>query len=676
MMFDLSRLAPPEKKLTKDPKTLILIFFLIVGFFVFAKWGEQKVSESEQKQYLSQTHADLFWLEQTLLNEIGQTQAKLMDTMREVLPHQKSTALFQARSNEILGSDTALVHVSWLRPNGTVCASSKGLRPRVTQEPLTRAAQEQEAVNRARLNGVSVAVSSFLMADGDYELTLIQPIFSQNNQLAGFVQSRYSLYRLFTCVLPQWFSNTYHSQVTQADTMIFSDKYGESTLFDSMFPVAQRSFRIAGTSFDVSAQMYPSQHERTLRHYFIGLLFLLLACIGFVFALVVDRRKRRAVEQELRAQNRLRLTIENSIDVGIEAHAIDGTIFYANDCFLNMIGFEAHEVLHLAPPQHYVPEEEVPKLLKMIRDIREKHSINGHVELKLRKKTGGVIDTIIRGGPMYDDEGNLIGWISTVEDVTERKRLAAFQANEQKRLETINHLLGLGEMASSIAHELNQPLSAISGYATGLANYIQRDDGFLSRERLVEVAEKIRRQAERAASVTWRVQMFSKHKTIEPKSVDLPLFVDEVIGFMELELRQKQCVVTNHAAGMLMTPAWVDPTMVQQVLINLVRNAIDALVDAQVVHREIHVYVEPYTAEHHLVCVKDNGLGVACDQLDKIFLPFYTTKAQGVGIGLNICRTMIESNGGRFWAVSSPEGGLFYFTVPVFALETDSDSAK
>jgi two-component system sensor histidine kinase DctS len=584
--------------------------------------------------------------------------------------------LFQARSNEILGSNPTLVHVSWLRSNGTVFADSKALMPRVTQEPLMRATQEQEGVNRARFNAVSVAVSSFLMSDGDYELTLIQPFFNQDSQLEGFVQSSYSLRSLFARVLPQWFSGKYHSQVTQADTVIFSDTYGESTHFDSTLPVAQRSLRIAGTSFDMSVQMYPSQQEWRLRQFFIGLLFLLLVCIGSLLALVLDRRQRRAVEKELRAQNRLRLTIENSVDVGIRAHAIDGTMFYANDCFLNMIGFEADEVLHLPPPLHYVPKEEGQKLLKMIRDVRANPSTKLYLDLKLRKKTGEILDTIMRGGPMYDDEGNLIGWISTIEDVTERKRLEAFQANEQKRLETINHLLGLGEMASSIAHELNQPLSAISGYATGLANYIQRDDRLLSRERLVEVTEKIRRQAERAANVTRRVQMFSKQKTIEAKSVDLPLFVEEVLGFMELELRQKRCVLTNHTAGMLMTPVLVDPTMIQQILINLMRNAIDALVDAQVVHRAIHVYAEPYTADHHIICVKDNGPGVAPDQLDKIFLPFYTTKAQGVGIGLNICRTMIESNGGRLWAVSSPKGGEFYFTVPIFALEVDGFSSK
>jgi two-component system sensor histidine kinase DctS len=669
MMFYLSRLK-------KHPKTLILIFFLVIGFCVFAKWAYQKVSASEQQQNVSQTQADLYWFEQTLRNDIGQTQIKLMGAMREVATNQNSIELFQARSNEILGSNPTLVHVSWLRSNGTVFADSKALMPRVTQEPLMRATQEQEGVNRARFNAVSVAVSSFLMSDGDYELTLIQPFFNQDSQLEGFVQSSYSLRSLFARVLPQWFSGKYHSQVTQADTVIFSDTYGESTHFDSTLPVAQRSLRIAGTSFDMSVQMYPSQQEWRLRQFFIGLLFLLLVCIGSLLALVLDRRQRRAVEKELRAQNRLRLTIENSVDVGIRAHAIDGTMFYANDCFLNMIGFEADEVLHLPPPLHYVPKEEGQKLLKMIRDVRANPSTKLYLDLKLRKKTGEILDTIMRGGPMYDDEGNLIGWISTIEDVTERKRLEAFQANEQKRLETINHLLGLGEMASSIAHELNQPLSAISGYATGLANYIQRDDRLLSRERLVEVTEKIRRQAERAANVTRRVQMFSKQKTIEAKSVDLPLFVEEVLGFMELELRQKRCVLTNHTAGMLMTPALVDPTMIQQILINLMRNAIDALVDAQVVHRAIHVYAEPYTADHHIICVKDNGPGVAPDQLDKIFLPFYTTKAQGVGIGLNICRTMIESNGGRLWAVSSPKGGEFYFTVPIFALEVDGFSSK
>jgi C4-dicarboxylate-specific signal transduction histidine kinase len=231
----------------------------------------------------------------------------------------------------------------------------------------------------------------------------------------------------------------------------------------------------------------------------------------------------------------------------------------------------------------------------------------------------------------------------------------------------------MGEMASSIAHELNQPLSAISGYATGLSNRIQKDSSSVSTEKLIEITEKIRRQAERAAHVARRVMQFVRQKEFSPRHTNVHEIIEQALEFMELELRQHQCMIRNEVAEVELPEVFVDSGMVQQTLINVIRNAIDAMNHHSNEKKIITITASKYSNQHILLGIFDNGPGIPAEKVEAVFQAFYTTKKNGVGIGLNICRTMIESNGGRMWAKADSAGGVFYITLPI---ATSSDTIE
>ena len=156
--------------------------------------------------------------------------------------------------------------------------------------------------------------------------------------------------------------------------------------------------------------------------------------------------------------------------------------------------------------------------------------------------------------------------------------------------------------------------------------------------------------------------------------MDVPNLIDQVIDFMELELRQKGCHIETHPTSSDLPSVFMDRTMAQQILINILRNAIDAMIEYNVIDKRIDIYAEQYSTHHVMISIFDKGPGVPEDKVETIFQPFYTTKTQGIGIGLNICRTMIESNGGRLWAKADANGGIFYLTMPIHLAELKSNT--
>ena len=649
---------------------LVTVLVVLVVWAVVVSY--QRISTGEQQQNASKIESDLFWFEQTLNAEIEASQRQVISMIGQVQQSGASTDLFATKSAAILSEASALTNIEWFDVNGVLLNKAVGVFKNATQAPVTRSMLEEQAITNAHTQNIGFSVGTFLMNDGDYEITVVRPVFNSANQLSGFIACQYSLRTLFGRVMPTWFTGKYYTSVYDRNERIYSTENGKLEHFDALSPITQREMHIGNVALLMKAQLRPDNQMWVMRALFLGLAFLMLLLLVSLVALVLDMRRRRRTEKQLAVQNSLRQAIEASLSVGIRGHLIDGTIIYVNPSFCKMIGYTEEEVLNIPPPLPYLPKEESLKVMAARDELLKTGELEVMVEVKMRKKNGEMIDTIMRGGPMFDENHVQTGWITSVEDVTVRKRLEEFQANEQKRLENVNHLISMGEMASSIAHELNQPLSAISGYATGLSNYIQKDDKVLSRERLIDVTEKIRRQAERAANVTRRVQQFAKQQSIAPTHIAVPELIEQVIEFMELELRQKKCAITNHSKNQSLPSVYIDNTMAQQILINIIRNAIDAMVDSGVEERRIEIYVERYSAHHLVIGIFDTGPGVPADKLETIFDAFYTTKTQGVGIGLNICRTMIESNGGRLWAKADANGGAFYLTIPMSQTEVES----
>ena len=248
-----------------------------------------------------------------------------------------------------------------------------------------------------------------------------------------------------------------------------------------------------------------------------------------------------------------------------------------------------------------------------------------------------------------------------VRDLTDREQTEARLQELQSELVHISRLTAMGEMASALAHELNQPLSAIANYLRGCRRLLDKNDP-LDRPRLSEALDKAADQAVRAGEVIQRLRQFVGRGETEKRLERLPALIEEasalaLIGARELGLR----VTMSFDAACEM--ALVDRVQIQQVAINLMRNAVEAMRASP--RRELHVDVKPAPEGFIAVTISDTGSGISDETLARLFEPFMTTKKDGMGVGLSICKTIVESHGGAIWARNNPEGGAtFAFTVP------------
>ena len=389
---------------------------------------------------------------------------------------------------------------------------------------------------------------------------------------------------------------------------------------------------------------------------------------------VEDVAEKIRIENTLKQEFSMRRAIEDTLHVGVRVHDVDGRVLYANPAFYEMVGYGVEEVIgtEFYDAPYYVTDEQekLKKLLTFckqhVQDILLMESSRGYfMPLKFRCQDGSIMDVIMRGGVMFDECGTLSGWVTSIEDVTEQRRLEDIKINETKRLETLQYLINLGEMASAISHELNQPLSAISGYAAGLSNYLLNAPTNIDIGKVSEISEKLKNQAERASKVTRRVQRFVKSKELNLVYVPIGSLLEQTADLMEFELKQKHCQLTIHGLEQPWPEVHVDVAMVQHVIINIVRNSMDALMEFTPPYKHLDIAITQHS--EYLIClaIKDTGPGVPKEIIGNIFEPFFTTKKQGVGIGLNICRTTIESMGGHIWAKPKEEGGGFYITLPI-----------
>ena len=267
-------------------------------------------------------------------------------------------------------------------------------------------------------------------------------------------------------------------------------------------------------------------------------------------------------------------------------------------------------------------------------------------------------------------------------DVTARRRIEEQAARQAERAEVTSRLVTMGEMASSVAHELNQPLAAITNYCNGMVSRVRAES--IGRDDLIEALNKTSRQAERAAQIIARVRSFVKRSEPQRQQASVRAIVDEALELAGIELRRRSIALTTYVAQRL-PPLSCDPILIQQVIMNLLKNAAEAIDSAQLPpqRRQIELRVVPrHTPEEGGVIefsVTDHGPGVREDVLARLYEAFFSTKAEGLGIGLSLCRSIIESHRGRMKAqnlynLNTVVGCRFAFTLPVELNSTRSES--
>ena len=365
--------------------------------------------------------------------------------------------------------------------------------------------------------------------------------------------------------------------------------------------------------------------------------------------------------------------MEDSLVTGLRARDLKGQTTYVNPAFCQMVGFSAEELEQSAPapywPSALIDEYAQRQAIRLAGNVPPREGF----ESVFMRKDGSLFPVLIIEAPLINAQGVQTGWMSAFLDISEQRRVEELSRASQERLQATARLATVGEMASLLSHELNQPLAAISGYATGSVNLL-RDARASSGEAMSALdhdlegaMQRIAEQAGRAGKVIKSVHDFVRRRDNPREAVSAQALFDAVLPLVNLQARKLSVRVQTQVEDNL--PLVVcDRTMIEQVLLNLTRNAMQSMDVPHIVERNLVMRVGRAAGRARdrwlSFVVADGGIGIAPEVQQQLFKPFFTTRAEGMGLGLSLCRTVIEQHGGALvFAPNSPQGTVFTFTL-------------
>ena len=513
-------------------------------------------------------------------------------------------------------------------------------------------------------------------------------------------------------------------------------------------------------------------------------------------------RRRAQIQGALVQETNFRRAMENSMLTGMRAMDMEGRVTYVNPAFCAMTGYSETDLINGRPPFPYWPSDRIDENSRLLQQELQGRSPAGGIEVKVQRKDGSSFDSRMYVSPLIDPKGQQTGWMTSMTNITEAKRirdqlsasherfttvlegldaavsvlsvhknellfanrsyrlwfgadaqghtllahsasgklflpepedevdglsglptqelteagvhprevfieslqmwfdvrsrylqwtdgrlaqmLIATDVTARRRVEELaqqqaekaqvtSRLITMGEMASSVAHELNQPLTAINNYCNGMVSRVQV--GSITNEDLIAALQKTARQAERAGQIIHRIRAFVKRSEPQRQVASAAAIVDDSVELAGIELRRRKVSIQTYVAQHL-PPLLVDPILIEQVLLNLLKNSADAIANAELPpsRRHIELRVVPrHTPDEGGVIefsVTDTGPGMKEEVIARLYEAFFSTKAEGMGIGLSLCRSIIESHRGRMRAQNlyngaSVTGCRFAFTLPV-----------
>jgi PAS domain S-box-containing protein len=359
----------------------------------------------------------------------------------------------------------------------------------------------------------------------------------------------------------------------------------------------------------------------------------------------------RAIEQ---SEERFRGIVERIHDVFCRTD-LDGNLELVSPS-VERYGYRPEELI--GKPVHIL-HSDASQVSEGIRLLLERGEITDY-ELPIRTKSGDRREGSVSARVLYDD-GEPVGFEGTLRDITVRNRLAEELRRHKEELEHAQRLRIMGEMVAQMAHELNQPLAAINAYAAACLRRV--DSGDANSDKLAEGLARICEQALRAGEIIYRTRTFASKKAPRHETVDVVALLEEVLRLLEPECRQRSVTIRFDLPQRL-PPVSADRVQIQLVIVNLLLNGTEAL-DSTSNDRVLSIVVSLIEDKAIEIAIRDSGRGLGVHG-ETVFEPFYTTKTEGLGMGLAISRSIVEAHGGRLWATPNAERGTtFHFTLPL-----------
>ncbi len=628
----------------------ILLIFLLLGALLLL------LDRDERTDHREQLIRDVLWVEQALQFQFDSERTRVLRLVKDIADGQMTPQAFTAQARQYALILPDMIDIAWLDESGSIVAAV----PQAVAGEEYQIALDLKAISPVALAAGSGEFSApYVRADGRSVIAFVAPIIGGVRR-SGKVIAVFGLDLVLSHQVPWW--------IAEKRAVILKDTAGKVLASRSTIQPDENAssygIEMGQPLREVSLSLASYRERRGLAQngLVVAMVVLGLSAAAGLVARERQLRKRQAAEAALDEEYAFRRAMENSLLVGIRARDLDGKLLYANHAFCKMVGYSVAELVGRAPPMPYWVPEQYELTRRAHSALLAGQSIGQGLELKFQHRDGKRFDVLIYEAPLVDSQGVQRGWMGSVLDISDRKRAEEFARAQAERMQHTARLVTIGEMASLLAHDLNQPLAAIRSYQTGLANRLPMDD--LTREEVELALREIGASAERAGLIVRRVHEFVKKSEPQLEPMQLAEVVTEALDLLGPEI-QKSRVIAEVELGSELPLVRGDRVLIQQVLVNLVRNGLEAMIPIPDDLRRLRVDAKRVSPKAVMLSVTDSGTGVPPAVAEALFQPFVSTKPAGMGMGLSICRSIVELHGGHIkYEPGAAGGSRFSFQLP------------
>ena len=650
----LSQLWPSQKWRLLIPILLVLLF---LATLIWLPWQAQKMEANERQEQLI---ADTLWVEQAIHFQFDRNEEILRQMGKDIFQEKLSAEKANERFRQLLKSNHEIHRIDWLDPNNQVISSTSDLPLIFTISSL---APHGDSTSTCFVPQVETNTKN------SYLLSCQIPITNENTFVGRIVIS-YRLQNILEEMAPWWFAQDNQISLLNSDEKILANRSAGGP--GKNFYTHNRLLELPGLSLILRTNSNKTEPKLLSNLLVLSVVLLSLGLVWSLIALWRDINRRLAAEGALRTQVAFSNAMENSLLTGLRARDMEGRLTYVNPAFCKMVGLKANEIVGRIPPMPYWAPEAFEEYQERFSQMLSGSVPAEGFETIYQRINGERFPVLIHESPLVNEDGKQTGWMSSILDISELKHAQELTQQQQEKLHASARLATMGEIASMLAHELNQPLAAISSYTTGAINLIQT--GSINKEMLQEALQKASNQAQRAGHIIRSVHEFVKKREASREPVSIVNLIESIMPLIELQA-QTSHVNVHYQLTQNLPLVVADKVLLEQVLLNLTRNAVEAMSTCEPAQRIMTVVAKHSNSSNSIVVeVIDHGHGITSDIAQQLFSPFFSTKTNGMGMGLNICRTAIEFHAGTLSHFDNPAGGtIFSFSLPIDTGTNQSD---